>query len=73
MRQLDVKRLLNAVGGKTDAHAMLSASGCVVTMKAIDKWLSRGSMPSYALVTFLLAAKKKGININIEDFTHENY
>lgn len=69
---INVSKLLDAAGGKADVHAMLCSRGCAVTKKAIDKWISRNSIPSYALCAFILACEKRGIRIDLKNFTNEN-
>ncbi len=65
----DVQKLLDAVGGKVDAHALLKAEGCDVTIKAIDKWVLRRSIPSYAIIALISGAVKyKGITLDIPKF-----
>lgn len=67
--EYDVKGLLDSVGGKVDAHALLAAENCNVTMKAIDKWILRRSIPSYAIVALITAASKyRGITLDVPKF-----
>jgi len=67
--EYDVKGLLDSIGGKVDAQALLAAENCHVTMKAIDKWVLRRSMPSYAIMALIVAASKyKGITLDVPKF-----
>jgi len=67
--EYDVKGLLDSVGGKEDAHALLAAENCNVTIKAIDKWILRRSIPSYAIMALIVGASKyKGITLDVPKF-----
>lgn len=48
--RLDTKGVVNHFGGCSKLHAALSSNGICISLKTVEAWISRGSIPSARLV-----------------------
>lgn len=68
MIQLDAKRIVKRFGGRIELWRRLAAHGHPISVKTIEKWTQRNSIPSHRLLVLMDLAKSEKSPINIEDF-----
>jgi hypothetical protein len=71
MNRLDVKSIIARFGGRMELWRRLCAEGHSISVKAIEKWSERGSIPSAKLIWLIKLAEREGKPINLIDhLTH---
>lgn len=64
--RIDTRKLVARFGGRSELHRRLKARGYELSIKTIEKWMERDSVPTYRIVQMLelAQAEKKPINLN---------
>jgi len=68
MYQLDVKAILHRFGGRTELWRRLNAINHSISVKTIEKWTERSSIPSSRLLVLIELAEKEGKPLLIKDY-----
>lgn len=68
MTQLDVRGAVKFFGGPAELRRRLAAADSKITVKAIEKWHERNSIPGVWLVRLSQLARTQGRNFDISDF-----
>ena len=68
-KKLNVKAILDHLGGITDAHAAMVKSGAKIKRQSLQKWTERGNIPSGHLLTILAVAERQKRPIELKKFT----
>jgi DNA-binding transcriptional regulator YiaG len=68
MYQLDVKAVIRRFGGRTELWRRLTAMNHSISVKTIEKWTERSSIPSSQLLVLMALAKKEGKPLVIADY-----
>lgn len=66
MTRLDTKKLIARFGGRSELHRRLNARGVELSVKTIEKWTERESIPSARIVQLMELAQheKRPLNLN---------
>ncbi len=64
--RIDTRKLVARFGGRSELHRRLKARGYELSIKTIEKWMERDSVPTYRIVQMLELAQyeKKPLNLN---------
>ncbi len=57
--RLDAKKIVKRFGGRTELWRRLNAMGHHISVKTIEKWMERDSIPSNRLLVLMDLAKKE--------------
>lgn len=68
MIQLDAKRIVLRFGGRIELWRRLAAHGHHISVKTIEKWMERNSIPSNRLLVLIDLAKKERAPIDLDDY-----
>lgn len=68
---LDVKAVMQFFGGQAELCRRLAANNTPVSIKTIEQWVTRKSIPSGRLLQLADLAKKEGRLFEIHDFIKE--
>lgn len=68
MIQLDAKRIVQRFGGRIELWRRLNAHGHFVSVKTIEKWTERNSIPSSRLLVLMDLAKKEKSPLELDDY-----
>lgn len=67
--KIEVKKLVDFFGGKdqivNDYSKILKLT---ITLKAVEKWIERDSLPSNHIVNFTILAQKKQLSFDLSNF-----
>ena len=69
---IDVKRLVKALGGRAQLFRKLKAEGCSLSHRTIDNWVDRNSIPLKRFVLMSDIAKSEGWDLKITDFINDS-
>lgn len=67
-KSIDVKAVFNRLGGPSKVHRLLIEAGHDITKSGIEKWSSRGRIPSDWFATLIDLAKKINKPIAVAKF-----
>lgn len=64
--RIDTRKLIARFGGRSELHRRLKARGFELSIKTIEKWTERDSIPTYRIVQMMELAQyeKKPLNLN---------
>jgi hypothetical protein len=65
---LDIKKLVTRFGGRIELWRRMKARGFDLSVKTIEKWGERDSVPANRLLQLLELAKYENKPINLNDF-----
>lgn len=66
---INAKKLVSIFGGRTALHKLLSKHGVLISIKTIEKWMERKSIPLAKFMTLSsISQKENGISLDINDF-----
>ena len=65
---LNAKAIINRFGGRLDLWRRLDAYGHKVSVKTIEKWIERNSIPSSRLIVLMDLAKKEKKPLVLDDY-----
>lgn len=68
MTRLDAKRIVQRFGGRSELWRRLEKHGHHVSVKTIEKWQERNSIPTARLLVLMDLARKEGKPLNVEDY-----
>lgn len=68
-QMFDVSKIVDHFGGRSALHAKLVEAGHKITVRAIDQWLYRGTIPSGFLATMLRLSVLSGEPLDLSKFT----
>lgn len=68
MSKLDAKRIVHRFGGRSELWRRMAKHGHHVSVKTIEKWMERDSIPTQRLIALMDLAKKEGKPLNVEDY-----
>lgn len=71
-QKLDARRLVRSFGGPTQLHARLTNEGHTLTVKAINLWVYRRSIPSKWLAVLSEMAEKDRRPLHLHKYTEQN-
>jgi hypothetical protein len=66
--KIDVTKLLLRFGGVSELWRRLSANGVDISVKTIEKWRERQSIPSARLAQLVRLSVIEGHKIDLDDF-----
>jgi hypothetical protein len=66
--KIDVNKLLLRFGGVSELWHKLAAQDQKVSIKTIEKWRERESIPSARLVQLISLSKIEGAKIDLDDY-----
>ena len=66
--KLDIKKLVAYFGGRINLWRKLNAAGYVLSIKTIEKWSERDSLPAHRIVQLMDLAKRDGRVIDLNSF-----
>lgn len=69
--ELDCHAVVAHFGGIAQLCRILREHGISLSVKAVEKWKSRGSIPASQLVILAAIAKERGMRFDIYDFIEE--
>lgn len=69
MITLDAKRIVKRFGGRIELWRRLSANGQHISVKTIEKWMERNSIPSARLLILMDLAKKEKLPLDLDEYT----
>ncbi len=67
-KTINVKAVIKRLGGPSKTHALLVEEGHTITKSAIEKWSSRGRIPSDWLATLIDIGKKIRKPLAVQNF-----
>jgi hypothetical protein len=65
---IDAKTIVKRFGGRMELYRRLTAMGHDISVKTIEKWMERDSIPTKRLIVLMKLAKKEGRTLNLQDF-----
>lgn len=65
---IDAKTIVKRFGGRMELYRRLSAIGHPISVKTIEKWMERDSIPTKRLIVLMRLANKEGRNLNLQDY-----
>jgi hypothetical protein len=68
---IDVKRLVKALGGRAQLFRKLKAKECSLSHRTIDNWVDRNSIPLKRFILLADIAKAEGWDLKITDYINE--
>lgn len=72
--KIDVPKLYKYFGGTVIVQQILELRGHDISVKAVEKWRERGSIPSWALVELVGYSIDEGRELRLSDYmTMHNY
>lgn len=69
--RLDTKKLINRFGGRIELWRRLEARGFKLSVKTIEKWQERGSIPSHRIVQMMELAQYEKKPLNLNDYVQK--
>ncbi len=66
--KLDIKKLVAHFGGRINLWRKLNAAGYTLSIKTIEKWSERDSLPAHRIVQLMDLAKRDGRVIDLNSF-----
>jgi len=66
--RIDAKAIVNRFGGRIELWRRLEANGHHVSVKTIEKWMERSSIPSSRLLVLMDLAKKEKKPLVLDDY-----
>jgi hypothetical protein len=65
---IDAKTIVKRFGGRMELYRRLTAIGHDISVKTIEKWMERDSIPTQRLVVLMQLAKSEGRSLNLHEF-----
>jgi len=65
---IDAKTIVKRFGGRMELYRRLSAIGHPISVKTIEKWMERDSIPTKRLIVLMRLANKEGRNLNLHEY-----
>lgn len=65
---IDAKTIVKRFGGRMELYRRLTAIGHDISVKTIEKWMERDSIPTQRLIVLMKLAKTEGRTLNLQDF-----
>lgn len=69
MIQLDAKSIVKRFGGRIELWRRLAAHGHPISVKTIEKWMERNSIPSSRLLILIDLAKAEKSPLDLDEYT----
>lgn len=69
--EIKVRDAVHFFGGPAELVRRLNALGDPVQLKAVEKWMERGTIPSPWLIVLGALARSEGRSFELSDFTRE--
>lgn len=66
--RLDAYKIVQRFGGRSELWRRLDARGHHVSLKTIEKWMERDSIPSHRLLVLMDLAKAEGKPLVLDDY-----
>lgn len=66
--RINAKGIVNRFGGRINLWRRLEADGHHVSIKTIEKWMERNSIPSARLIVLMDLAKKEKKPLVLDDY-----
>lgn len=66
--RIDTKKLIARFGGRIELWRRLKARGFELSVKTIEKWSERDSIPAYRLVQMMELAQSEKKPLNLNDY-----
>lgn len=70
--RLDAKKIVHRFGGRIELWRRLEAKGHHISVKTIEKWMERESIPSNRLLVLMDLAKQEGKPLVLDNFVLNN-
>jgi hypothetical protein len=70
--RIDVARLLTRFGGVPELCRRLNANSVAISIKTVEKWRERQSIPSPRLIQLVELASREGQPIALDDYIIRN-
>lgn len=71
MYRIDAKKMVARFGGRMELFRKLRAGGYEISVKTIEKWMERKSVPSSRLIVLMEMAKKENRPLVLDDYVIE--
>lgn len=68
LNRIDTKKLIARFGGRIELWRRLKARGFDLSVKTIEKWTERESIPAYRLVQLMELAQSEKKPLNLNDY-----
>lgn len=68
MTRLDAKGIVQRFGGRSELWRRLAKHGHNISVKTIEKWQERNSIPTARLLVLLDLARKEGKPLDVENY-----
>ncbi len=68
LNRLDTRKLVARFGGRIELWRRLKARGFELSVKTIEKWQERDSIPTYRLVQLMELAQHEKKPLNLNDY-----
>ena len=68
MSRLDAKRIVQRFGGRSELWRRLAKYDHHVSVKTIEKWMERNSIPTARLLVLIELARKEGKPLDVENY-----
>ena len=65
---IDAKTIVKRFGGRMELYRRLTAMGHEISIKTIEKWMERDSIPTQRLIVLMKLAKQEGRNLNLQEY-----
>lgn len=66
--RIDTRKLVARFGGRSELHRRLKARGYDLSIKTIEKWMERDSVPTFRIVQMLELAQSEKRPLNLNDY-----
>jgi hypothetical protein len=65
---IDARTIVKRFGGRMELYRRLTAIGHPISVKTIEKWMERDSIPTQRLIVLMKLANKEGRTLNLQDY-----
>lgn len=65
---IDARTIVKRFGGRMELYRRLTAMGHPISVKTIEKWMERDSIPCKRLIALMELAKSEGRNLHLQEF-----
>jgi hypothetical protein len=69
--KMNIRSLVHDLGGQAEIHRRLVTAGYAISLGAIEKWCSRGSIPSHWLARLQKLATEAGQTLNLANYVDQ--
>ena len=69
--RIDTRKLIARFGGRSELHRRLKARGFELSVKTIEKWQERESIPSHRIIQLMELAQHEKSPLNLNDYVQK--